>query len=554
MRMKYVTVWTFLVILFAVSCDLCIAADAGVANDVSLKEFMRSYPLKPVRGYTFLGTEKSNLIVWRADNATPLNVPVNKPCVLPDGDIDGWFNPGEQVPWVAEAMQSGQYTFGLVDGYLPAVRYVYRKAGTDVTCEMTAFAVDGEKPGSIFIHVALLEKSGLNTVSARYFKLGDTSSSTGAEFNAALQGLRKHWEAFFAEGAQIPIPDPDVMNACKASIIRALITYTGTTPHYGVLFYGLSRHDVFPPTTIAMVDCLLDWGQPERAWLFMTDYFNEFVDAEGRIDYYGPSIAEYGQLLWLSRKCVEAEAPDEWFEHLRPKLEAIRQWLWAAQADGPESLIKGSPEADMHGQVEVFFHNNGWAWRGLRDIAPLLGHADDAQRCEAFKQTIQEAVEKATNRSVSPPFISPKPSLVRPFTEMTGRDGFARYTNYRYWPELLSSGVLKKEQAEAIIDYRKSHDGEVAGLTQFSSSTVDKVDNWPMAEYARGLFDLGRREEIKEILYSHLAGHMTPETWTAYEQVSIKGEPHRSVRADYCVPSQLVAPRLAAWLWKTNAN
>jgi hypothetical protein len=56
-------------------------------------------------------------------------------------------------------------------------------------------------------------------------------------------------------------------------------------------------------------------------------------------------------------------------------------------------------------------------------------------------------------------------------------------------------------------------------------------------------------DEIRRVLFSHLAGHTTPETWTAYEQVSISGNPFRCCLADYCVPSQLVIPRLAAWLY-----
>ncbi len=44
-----------------------------------------------------------------------------------------------------------------------------------------------------------------------------------------------------------------------------------------------------------------------------------------------------------------------------------------------------------------------------------------------------------------------------------------------------------------------------------------------------------------------------PLTWTAYEQVGITGSPLRTgSQADYCVPAQLVAPRLAAWLWKKD--
>lgn len=534
--------------------SLLLQVYAGAA-DPALSAFRSEYPLNPVRGYTFLGTEKSTYHVdslYREFHRNLPGVPVNKPCVLPDGRIDAWFNPGEHVLWVAEAMKSGHYEFSLVDGYLPAVRYIYHKEGTKLTCEMTAFAVDGEAPGSIFIHVSLVERNGVKEKSAQYFKVGTKTPSTKSEFDAALNSLRKYWEAFFASGAQIPIPDPGVLNASKASIIRALITYTGDNPHYGVGAYGHSMHDGFPPTTIALVHCLLDWGQETKAFRVMTNYFDDFISPEGEILYYGPSIAEYGQFLWLTRMCMKAGAEQEWIDHLRPKLEAIRQRLWAGQTKGPGGLIYGGPEADKRMDEGVYFHNNGWAWRGLRDIAPILGHTKEDKRCEAFKNIILEAIEQVTDRSGSIPFIPPMAektefNIMTPFDSLTPGD-FESYTNYRYWPELMSSGILSRKQMQAIIDYRKNYRGEIAGMTRFWGH----ADNWPIAEYAMGLMDLGKTDEVKKVLYSHLAGHMTPETWTAYEQVDIKGSPYRGIKADYCVPSQLVAPRLAAWLWGKN--
>ena len=538
-----------------------IALPAATRAEPALREFMRAYELKPVRGYTFLGTEHSVHQLWTGKAGDHYD----KPTVEPNGLIRGWFDPGDHVPWVKQSMQTGAYEFGLVDGYLPAVHYVYHDAKTDATCEMTAFAVDSTEPGKILIHVSLVEQAGGKRKSSQYLRLGDKAPSDRAGFRAALQGLRSHWEAFFARAAQIPIPDPDVKNACKASIIRALITFTGTRPHYGVRSYGPGKDfgieygDGFPPTIISLVDCLLEWGQAPLAREYFSAFFDVLVREDGRVKYYvdpevdGCSVAEYGQLLWLTRKCMEAGGSQEWLEHLRPKLERIRTSLWEAQAGSPSGLISGGPEADLRSEVGIYFHNNGWAWRGLRDIAPLLGHDGDAARCDSFRKTIQAAIDKATVRSVTPMFIPPMPektafNTMAPFKTMT-ENNFVSYTNYRYWPELLSSGILSKEQMEAVIAYRNTHGGEIAGLGRIWGH----ADNWPIAEYAAGLRALGRMNEVHRVLYSHLAGHMTPETWTAYEQVAITGSPYRDIKADYCVPAQLVAPRLAAWLWGQKA-
>ena len=549
-------VFSLTLFLFAKTANAADTVNVPTENS-TLKEFIRNYPLKPVRSYTFLGTENSAHQVWGAAQR------YDKPIVHPDGVIEGWFNPGDLIPWTKDAQRTGNYEFGLMDGYLPAVHYVYRKPESKLVADMTAFAADGDKPGTIFVLVALLEKEDGQVKSSRYVKLGDsTSSISQTEFRTALEKLRAHWELFFAKGKQIAIPDPDMMLACKASIVRALITFTGKHIHYGVQIYGPLKElgpdfgDGFPPTIISLVDCLLDWGQESLARDYLAGYFDIFVRDDGRIRYYvdekvdGCSIAEYGQLLWLVRKCMDAGGSREWLEHLRPKLERIRATAWAAAAKHPSGMIPGCGEADLRDQVGIYFHNNGWMLRGLRDVAPLLGHREDARRCDAFQKTVQTAIEKATVRSVTPTFIPPMLekmpfNTMTPFNRMTESD-FVSYSNYRYWPELLSSRILTNKQMEAIIEYRNSHNGEIAGMCLFRDTIAD---NWPIAEYAYGLRDLGRMDEIRRVLFSHLAGHTTPETWTAYEQVSISGNPFRCCLADYCVPSQLVIPRLAAWLY-----
>jgi len=527
-----------------------VAIEAG-----ALKNFMRGYGLEPLRCYSFLGTENSAHQLW--DEKTRR---YDKPVVEHNGVITGWFDPADHFPWLANAMRNGTYSLGLLDGYLPAVNYVYRKEGSKTTCEMTAFAVDAPSPGGVVVHVRLLELNGGELSGERYFKLGSAVASGQADFAAALQSLRRRWETFFAAGKQFRCDDQELLDACKASLVRALVTFTGKRPHYGVrsygpgTVYGAEYGDGFPPTIISLVDCLLDWGQEALACEYLAAFFEDFVRDDGRVKYYidpdidGCSVAEYGQFLWLANKCVAAGGTNEWLARLRPKLEAIRRWAWDAQGKAPDGLVAGAPEADLRKEVGVYFHNNAWLWRGLRDCALTLGRPEDIERCQNFRKLILDSVDKHTVRSVIPPFIPPMPLKLEPFAKMRLEPhtfvDINSYTNYRYWPELLSSGILRPEQMEAIVAYRKSHEGETAGLTRIWTW----ADNWTMAEHAAGIHMLGWRDELIRLLFSHLAGHTTPETWTAYEQVSIESGSPRTFKADYCVPSQLVAPRLFAWL------
>lgn len=503
------------------------------APDSTFATFRTNYPLPPVQDYTFLGTERSE----------------DKPIIAFGGRIALWFDPAEHVPWIGQAVRSGSFTVALVDGYLPAVQYTFRRPGSGDSCQMTAFAADAEAPGAIHLYVRLVERDAAQDRTTRCFRLRDMAPTDEAAFESELQNLRQHWAEFFRRGRDFSRAEDDLLNAAKASLIRALITFTGQHPHYGVNAYGQTIHDGFPPTLIALGHCLLDWGQVPSAAAYLGDYFDRFVTPTGRFDYYGASLAEYGQMLSLVRRLHDATPDAAPLAPMLAKARPMRAWLWAEISRSTNGLLAGVPEADTRGQVGVYFHNNAWCWRGLRDIAPVLGTPDEA-RCESFRKVILDAITQATDQSVDPPFIPPVARQLKPFATMT-EDEFASYTNYRYWLELLSSGLLPRTQAEAIIRYRLSHAGEAHGLTRF----LKHADNWPIADYALGRLALGDTEAMRQILFSHLLGHTTPQTWTAYEQVGLSGNPYRKAVADYCVPAQLVAPRLlAAWLNATAAS
>jgi len=500
---------------------------------IDLATFRRCYDLAPVRSYTFLGSELSS----------------DKPIVRFDGAIEGWFDPATHVPWIARAVAADSFTVALVDGYLPALHYLYRDAETSATCDMTAFAADRAPPGTISLYVRLVEGGEGAPRRVRHLRARDEAEITADDFERELGALRARWDAFFRAAAIPTTDDPALLNACKASIIRALITFSSQHPHYGVRRYGETIHDGFPPTIIALADCLIEWGHAALAREYLTHYFQRFVTDTGRIDYYGPSLAEYGQLLSLARRLADATAPADWLGEVHAKLEAMRDWLWSAQANAQRGLIAGVPEADTRDEVDLYFHNNAWCWHGLRDAAIMLPREGEQQRCDGYRAAILAAIDEVTDRSCDPPFVPPVARRIKPFETMT-QDRYASYTNYRYWLELLSSGILTREQAHAIIGYRRTHGGEASGMTRF----MDRADNWPIAEYGAALLALGEVEECERVLLSHLAGHMTPQTWTAYEQVSLGGRRRtargtcREPRADYCVPAQLVAPRLLARL------
>jgi hypothetical protein len=337
----------------------------------------------------------------------------------------------------------------------------------------------------------------------------------------------------------------------KTGLAHIDATFQGDHPKYGVGSYQADQHDGFPPTIIAAVDALSAWGMNERAARLFHYWLSHFVREDGTIIYYGPSISEYGQLLHTAALLEERAGPAGWWDDGHKALDRLAEYLLrlraAAQKD--DGLISGSPEADTRKDVGKYFHNNGWVVKGLSRWAdlcerrkftpttsiPTVRKSGDILAGATVRAIWKTWPEDPKNWWLPPQLVSgPKPACLTATTE-------ASYTNYRYWPELLSSGLLPPAWANRIVEARLVAGGQFCGMTRFENH----LDDWPLAEYLYALWSLGRKSDFLLSLYGHVAYHQAEGHLTAYEQVSFP--PGKRV-ADYCLPCQLVAARAARLL------
>jgi len=364
----------------------------------------------------------------------------------------------------------------------------------------------------------------------------------------------------------IKVPDVRVSDSSKAAIVRSLISESGPHPKYGVGVYSANQHDSFPPATILPSLCWLDWGYSNQAKSVLSYYLSHFVKPDGTFDYYGPALSEYGQLLALVARCVEVTGDHVWLRDNLPAIDRISEMLLAklnaarqpAKPSPPNlGLLWGAAEADTYEDKRFYFSGNAWCWRGLEEMGSLL--TDEGQtsgdlrlarlgksllaQAAPLRADILAALHASFQPSAIPPFLPPVAGEVTPFGRMTEND-FASYTNYRYWPEMLSAGILPADLRDAVIDYRAAHGGEVAATTRLE----DGLDDWPYANYAWGLLEAGQIDHYLQGFFGHAAFHQTPGTFTAYESVAIKGTEAREYSSDYCVPAQLVEPQLLRWM------
>ncbi|HLK59839.1 MAG TPA: hypothetical protein VKU00_24975, partial [Chthonomonadaceae bacterium] len=269
-------------------------------------------------------------------------------------------------------------------------------------------------------------------------------------------------------------------------------TFQGDHPKYGVGAYAEECHDGFPPTIIATVDALTLWGFPDRAEQLFTTWLANFVREDGTLRYYGPSLSEYGQLLTTARRLMERGGSPGWFRHNRMALSRIVAFLQEGiRGSGAIALLAGAPEADTCHETATYFHNNAWIARGLADWADLIATRSESsgqagqigQDASTLRRRLLEAIEAAW-----PPASEPQGWWLRPTLESEADLGLeaprvrvtethlGSYTNYRYWPELLSSGILPHPLMERIVSARLQAGGQFCGMTRFA----DHLDDWPL--------------------------------------------------------------------------
>jgi len=322
-------------------------------------------------------------------------------------------------------------------------------------------------------------------------------------------------------------------------------TFDGDHPKYGVGVYERPEHDGFPPTIIATIDALSAWGLNQRAATLFRYWLENFVRDDG-------TISEYGQLLHTARLLEERAGPDGWWNDGFAPLDRLTEYLLALRADADDDgLIAGSPEADTRKHVSKYFHNNGWVVKGLqswtelckrRNASPTTNPETTTKIANDLKADTLRAIRATWPADPNDWWLSPRVEATEKPTRATGtRD--ASYTNYRYWPELLSSSILPEPLANRVVQSRLTHGGQFCGMTRFQGH----LDDWPLAEYLNGLWALGRTNDFLLSLYGHIAYHQAEGHLTAYEQVTF---PPGKKKADYCLPCQLVAARTARHLNK----
>jgi hypothetical protein len=337
-------------------------------------------------------------------------------------------------------------------------------------------------------------------------------------------------------------------------------TFQGDHPKYGFGYYGRNQFDAFPPTILAAVDALSAWGLNARAVQLWRYWLLNMVPEDVSLMYYsgpgyGACIQEWGQLLHTGALLEERAGTEGWWDIGFKVLDRMAEYMLhlrrEAEKDG--GLARGAGDEDLYGPGarDRYFHTNAWIARGLQRWADLCERTDASpstpvkkarQAAQSLADDTVAAIRKTWPKDPSDWWLSPRlEPAERPKNLVS--DWLGSYANYRYYPELLFSGILPSDLANRVVEARLQGGGQFCGMTKI----LDWTDDWPLADYLYGLWSLGRKDDFLLSLYGHCAYQQDKDNLTVCEQLTF---PPGLPVAGYCLPSQLVPARAARLLVK----
>lgn len=521
--------------------------------------------------------------------------------VLPNGDIipqesecnaslPPIFSPVE-LDNILSDVTPEQY---LINGWMPIIVSNYE---ADEKAMSLLYFIEPNDDGSypiIWIRAQILDKKTNKRIFDELFIVSNSRSCrrkkvTAELFWDAYFTTISYWDNYEKEMCSIKIPDEYLSLCVKGCSAKVITTFSGEHAHYGHRWYGWDIHNNFPPTYLTAIETFFTLGMMNKARKYAEHVMEYCIDLFGRFSYkqgdkgeYAASGAEYGQWLWLIIRLEGVLPPRNWIAPYLCKMIKIGEFLLSNRNPVPEAngkgLINMCAEADLNNRVYAYSHNNLWAIHGLKALGELLNkyHRPEAsvflEEAEDLEIELRAAFDEfsveskygrivpfqfgytATPLTLSKckdTFYPVKPEdLLNYYNSASGiRDAIKgeqdlsenSYANYRYYPEMLSTMLLKQDEADAILKMRESIGGECLGTSRLFSC----VDDWPMANYARFLLSTDRIDKYLLLMYSHMAHHGIPGMMVYFEQISLDG----AVLAPDCVPTILLIPIMFGWMF-----
>jgi hypothetical protein len=345
-----------------------------------------------------------------------------------------------------------------------------------------------------------------------------------AEYDRERKRCARTWEELLAAGMNVHVPEQVVNDAWRSLIVGTFGTIAGDQVNYSAgnqyaLQYAHESGDT--------IRSLLLWGYHDaarRAFPPLLKYRRrniEFYDAAFNVE----SVA-FHYLVTRDSDFVRSS---------RPLWQPLLDKLLAALEAGGGMLPREKYCSDIDTQV-LSSVSNGVTWRALRDIGLTLedvGDHDEAARlaglAAGYRTKILAALEKATVRTVDPPFIPVA------MGEEPVHDPITSTRQGSYWNlvigSLLYSGVFRSDSQTAsdLLRYIQTRGGLCMGMTRVLSARgwwvgqpePRNIDDLYGVRYALTLLERDEPDRALVSFYGKLAQGMTRDTFIDGEATSI---------------------------------
>ena len=391
-------------------------------------------------------------------------------------------------------------------------------------------------------------------------------------FFRALKTEYDRWQAFFARGIQLEIPEPMVEEVYRGVTAKVLVCVDGDEVRGGAVHY----EGFWPYCALSVVRVMLDLGYDDEARRYLRRFLRTRIEPSGRFRFdersdrfqmfdTGDFLTTLAKYWWYTR---DARPIQEHREAIGRVLRFIRETrarsLEAFPPDDPRhGMIEGILNNDINKEVTYYYTTDASIWNGLRNFAQALHEIGTAERHKEYvreasemaayadeyydqlRRSFASAVERQDGR-ISFIHIHPVaedaagPVMCKFRTKM----GYRAHRRFHEWPRLIGSGYLNDAEVRALFDYESKHEQTVLGVRRYVPRVLD---NFQTNEAAHQKLRLGLVREFLMEYYGYIHLMLAPGMWSGFEQVQVVPLP--GDRGRYTGPSAklMPVPRLSGW-------
>lgn len=351
----------------------------------------------------------------------------------------------------------------------------------------------------------------------------DSAPAAGIHFHQRQRDLcERRWRAILAAGATVEVPEPYVNNAWRSLIVGTYAILSGDDLNYSASNQYARK---YANESGEALRSLVAWGHAADMARTVRPLF---VYRRPNIEYHDGTL----KLRLLADYYVITRDQDL-IRDTRPLWQREIDLILGARDPSTDLLPREKYCSDIDTRVRST-RTNANAWRGLRDMALVLediGEREQAARLAAiaaeYRQTILAAIDKATVRTVDPPFVPIALDGEEPVPDPITGTRLGSYWNLVV-QSLLGSGVFRHDSSTAtdILRYLQTRGGLCMGMTRVQSArpfwvNSQNIDDLYGVRYALLLQQRDEPDRALVSFYGKLAQGMTRDTFIDGESSSV---------------------------------